>query len=69
LNKFEGLSYQEIADTMDMSVKAVKSLLSRARVNLRLLLQPYIEEGVPPNEASQGLSPEGHSESSEENAD
>lgn len=47
LSKFEGLSYQEIADSMELSVKAVKSLLSRARVNLRLLLQPYIDQGLP----------------------
>lgn len=47
LCKFEGMSYQEIADTMELSVKAVKSLLSRARVNLRLLLQPYIDDGSP----------------------
>lgn len=33
LSRFEGLSYQEIADTMELSVQAVKSLLSRARVN------------------------------------
>ncbi len=63
LSKFEGLSYQEIADTMGMSVKAVKSLLSRARVNLKLLLQPYMDIGVPPtavelddDEAEQGES-------------
>jgi RNA polymerase sigma-70 factor (ECF subfamily) len=48
LSRFEGLSYQEIADTMDLSVKAVKSLLSRARVNLKTYLQPYLEEGIPP---------------------
>ncbi|MDZ4851920.1 MAG: sigma-70 family RNA polymerase sigma factor [Pirellulaceae bacterium] len=48
LSKFEGLSYQEIADTMGLSVKAVKSLLSRARVNLKLLLQPYVDEGMLP---------------------
>lgn len=48
LCKFEGLSYQEIADTMDLSVKAVKSLLSRARANLKLMLQPYMEEGLVP---------------------
>ncbi len=47
LSKFEGLSYQEIADSMDMSVKAVKSLLSRARVNLRLLLQPILIKAFP----------------------
>jgi RNA polymerase sigma-70 factor (ECF subfamily) len=48
LSKFEGLCYQDIADTMGLSVKAVKSLLSRARVNLKTLLQPYIEDGTLP---------------------
>jgi len=51
LSKFEGLSYQDIADTMGLSVKAVKSLLSRARVNLKMLLQPYIDEGLMPRQA------------------
>jgi RNA polymerase sigma-70 factor, ECF subfamily len=51
LSKFEGLCYQDIADTMGLSVKAVKSLLSRARVNLKLLLQPYIDEGSLPQRA------------------
>jgi RNA polymerase sigma-70 factor (ECF subfamily) len=50
LSKFEGLSYQEIADTMDLSVQAVKSLLSRARVNLKCLLQPYLNAGSIPGE-------------------
>jgi RNA polymerase sigma-70 factor, ECF subfamily len=48
LSKFEGMSYQEIADTMGMSVQAVKSLLSRARVNLKNLLDPYIADGQLP---------------------
>jgi RNA polymerase sigma-70 factor, ECF subfamily len=48
LSKFEGLSYQEIADTMELSVQAVKSLLSRARVNLKTLLEPYLDEGMIP---------------------
>ncbi len=48
LSRFEGLSYQEIADAMNLSVKAVKSLLSRARVNLKTYLEPYLEEGIPP---------------------
>jgi RNA polymerase sigma-70 factor (ECF subfamily) len=51
LSKFEGLCYQDIADTMGLSVKAVKSLLSRARVNLKQLLQPYIDEGSLPQRA------------------
>ena len=49
LCKFEGLSYQEIADSMELSVKAVKSLLSRARANLKLLLMPYMEDGQVPH--------------------
>ncbi|MFM7148997.1 MAG: RNA polymerase sigma factor [Gemmataceae bacterium] len=42
LNKFEDMSYAEIAEVMGMTVKAVKSLLSRARVNLRTALSEYI---------------------------
>ena len=42
LNKFEEMSYDEIANVMDLSSKAVKSLLSRARAKLREVLQPYI---------------------------
>ncbi len=49
LCKFEGLSYQEIADSMELSVQAVKSLLSRARVNLKTLLAPYVESGLLPD--------------------
>jgi RNA polymerase sigma-70 factor, ECF subfamily len=52
LSKFENLSYQEIADAMGLSVQAVKSLLSRARVNLRTLLKPYLDEGHLPQERS-----------------
>src|SRR6185503_966819 len=50
LAKFEGMSYQDIAQSMDLSVQAVKSLLSRARVNLKELLTPYVETGVRPEE-------------------
>ena len=42
LNKFEDMNYAEIAEVMGLTTKAVKSLLNRARVNLRLVLQPYI---------------------------
>lgn len=48
LCKFEGMSYADIATAMDMSPKAVKSLLSRARVRLKEILQPYIETGKMP---------------------
>lgn len=47
-SKFEGMSYEEIAQTMDLSVQAVKSLLSRARCNLRAALEPYITDGAWP---------------------
>lgn len=46
LSRFEHLSYAEIAETMGLSTKAVKSLLSRARVSLRDELKPYIDDGV-----------------------
>lgn len=48
LSKFEGMSYQDIAVAMEMSVQATKSLLSRARVNLQRILAPYMDEGTPP---------------------
>jgi RNA polymerase sigma-70 factor (ECF subfamily) len=52
LAKFEGMSYQDIAQTMDLSVQAIKSLLSRARVNLKEILTPYIEQGSRPEEST-----------------
>jgi RNA polymerase sigma-70 factor (ECF subfamily) len=42
LNKFEDMNYAEIADVMGLSTKAVKSLLSRARMNLRAALSGYV---------------------------
>ncbi len=43
LNKFEEMSYEEIGSIMGISAKAVKSLLSRARSQLRDVLRPYVE--------------------------
>ena len=54
LSRFENMSYQEIADTMNLTTKAVKSLLSRARVNLKERLEPYIENGVIENATGKG---------------
>ena len=49
LNKFEDMNYAEIAEVMGLTTKAVKSLLSRARANLREALQGYIYmDAVPP---------------------
>jgi RNA polymerase sigma-70 factor (ECF subfamily) len=42
LNKFEDMNYNEIAEVMGLTTKAVKSLLSRARTNLRVALKDYI---------------------------
>ncbi len=42
LNKFEDMNYAEIAAVMNLSTKAVKSLLNRARVNLREALKDYV---------------------------
>jgi RNA polymerase sigma-70 factor, ECF subfamily len=42
LNKFEDMGYAEIAEIMDLTSKAVKSLLSRARARLREELHDFI---------------------------
>lgn len=42
LHKFEGMSYEDIAHSMELTTQAVKSLLSRARENLRLKLEPHL---------------------------
>ncbi len=51
LSRFENMNYVEIAETMGLTTKAVKSLLSRARVNLKEILQSYIDTGVISDEA------------------
>jgi RNA polymerase sigma-70 factor (ECF subfamily) len=62
LSKFEHMSYAEIAEVMEMSPEAVKSLLSRARTRLKEVLEPYfsrgtrVESGVP-EAADSGSSP------------
>lgn len=48
LSRFEGMSYLDIAETMNLTPQAVKSLLCRARINLRNVLMPYIEQGKLP---------------------
>jgi RNA polymerase sigma-70 factor (ECF subfamily) len=52
LNKFEDMNYAEIAAVMGLTTKGVKSLLSRARMNLRAALSGYIYmDGEPIPEA------------------
>jgi len=48
LSKFEEMSYADIALTMNLTPQAIKSLLSRARTNLRDVLEPYLERGDRP---------------------
>jgi len=43
LHKFEGMSYADIGAAMELTPQAVKSLLSRARENLRNLLEQYVQ--------------------------
>lgn len=45
LHKFEEMSYADIAAAMETTTNAVKSLLSRARDNLREQLEPYVRQG------------------------
>jgi RNA polymerase sigma-70 factor (ECF subfamily) len=53
LNKFEGMTYAEVAEVMGLTTKAVKSLLSRARENLHAALSRYYvdTDGEPSPEA------------------
>jgi RNA polymerase sigma-70 factor (ECF subfamily) len=53
LSKFEGMSYVDIGATMGLSVQAIKSLLTRARNNLRIVLEPYMEQGERLTDVSQ----------------
>lgn len=45
LNKFEEMSYSDIAEVMGRTEPAIKSLLARARNNLREKLEPYLRTG------------------------
>ena len=44
LRRYEQLSYEDIAETLELSVSAVKSLLFRARTTLRESLSDYLNE-------------------------
>jgi RNA polymerase sigma-70 factor (ECF subfamily) len=44
LRRYQDLTYEEIAESMDSSISAVKSLLFRARAQLRESLSGYLED-------------------------
>jgi RNA polymerase sigma-70 factor, ECF subfamily len=44
LRNYEQLSYEEIAEVLDLSVSAIKSLLFRARTSLREALSGYLAQ-------------------------
>jgi RNA polymerase sigma-70 factor (ECF subfamily) len=46
LSRFEGMSYEEVAQTMNKSVRAVATLLFRARENLKTRLLPLQKRGL-----------------------
>jgi len=46
LNKFHGLSYEELARSLDMTIPGIKSLLVRARENVRQRIEPYLRSGA-----------------------
>ncbi|QDU64566.1 ECF RNA polymerase sigma factor SigW [Planctomycetes bacterium Pan216] len=48
LNKYEGMNYRQIAEVMNKSEMAIKSLLSRARYALKEILEPYLANGQAP---------------------
>jgi RNA polymerase sigma-70 factor (ECF subfamily) len=56
LSKFEGMSYIDIAETMGLTTQAIKSLLSRARNNLKTILEPYMQDGEKPASGGNGKS-------------
>lgn len=54
LSKFEDMSYADIAEVMELSPQAIKSLLSRARGNLKQILEPYLARGQRPHDSNGG---------------
>jgi RNA polymerase sigma-70 factor (ECF subfamily) len=54
LSKFEDMSYADIAEVMELSPQAIKSLLSRARGNLKEILEPYLTRGQRPHDSNGG---------------
>ncbi len=64
LKSFENASYADIAEIMELTPQAVKSLLSRARSNLKDLLSPYVRQGSKDDDDESDKSESAHSSSS-----
>jgi RNA polymerase sigma-70 factor (ECF subfamily) len=60
LCKFESMSFEEIGQAMEMTPKAVKSLLARARANLREILEPYLRNGQLSAGVEENMNETGH---------
>ena len=56
LNKFHGQSYEELAATLEMTIPGVKSLLVRARENVRKRIEPYLNAGSGPIREQRGTA-------------
>ena len=46
LNKYQDLSYKEVADVMDISLSSVESLIFRAKCNLQKILSDYYKNNT-----------------------
>jgi len=46
LNKYQDLSYKEVAEVMEVSLSSVESLLFRAKLNLQELLSEYYKKNI-----------------------
>lgn len=60
LQRYEGLSYQQIADVLRVSVPAVESLLSRAKGSLRIRLASYLGDSDQPEPTKPEEKPDMH---------
>lgn len=46
LNKYQDLSYKEVAEVMDISLSSVESLIFRAKANLQKLLSDFYKKNI-----------------------